>query len=75
MQLRTLDCIPDPQDLLHLEYDPHCVHTPWIEAWAEFDNTFSSKNKMKDMMWIYDAARGVERLSVRFERNLKIFFV
>lgn len=53
MHLRTLDCNPDPQDLLHLEYDPHCVHTPWIEAWAEFDPTLSSKNKIKDMMWIY----------------------
>lgn len=75
MHLRTLDCNPDPQDLLHLEYDPHCVHTPWIEAWAEFDPTLSSKNKMKDMMWIYDATRGVESLSVRVKRNLKKCFI
>lgn len=49
MHLRTLDCNPDPQDLLHLEYDPHCVHTPWIEAWAEFDPTLSFKQLTRSL--------------------------
>ena len=72
MHVRPLDCNPDPQDLLHLEYDPHCVHSPWVEAWAEFDPKLSSKNKIKVMMWICHAAKGLERFSVRVKRSLKI---
>ena len=37
MQVRVRDCVPVPQDLVHLVYAPHGVHLPSPDFKAELD--------------------------------------
>ena len=49
MHVRTLDCKPVPQDLLHLEYDPQGVHWPAFDVKADIDPTLSPKKMYRTL--------------------------